>query len=150
MSLQTAWILNALGMPIFDRGQKILTWMFQITPSGSYVSGGDTLDLGQLFGTQLVGNSSAIPGMTPGFVSNTPPSSWFVQIQSQPPAAGSSATGYVYLFKGGTTLNNCKMQIFQSAGSTAALSELPNNTVYSSTSPSIAADTIVALATVPV
>jgi len=146
MALQTAWLLNALGMPIFDRGQKILTWLFSITPSGSYVSGGDTLDLGQLFGTQLVGNSAAIPGMTPSLNSNTPPSSWFVQIQSQPAASGSSATGYTYLFKGGTTLNNCKMQVFQNAGAGNPQSELGAGAYPGA----ITGDTILALATVPV
>jgi hypothetical protein len=133
-------------MPIYDRGQKILTWLFQITASGSYVSGGDTLDLGQLFGTQLVGNSAAIPGMSTSFVSNTPPSSWFVQIQSQPPASGSSATGYVYMFKGGTTLNNCKMQVFQSAAASNPMAELGAGAYPGA----ITADTILALATVPV
>lgn len=155
MALQCSWNLNALGMPVFDRGQKIFSWMFTIVASNvnsqgnanPYVAGGDTLDLGQLFGTQLQGNSAAIPGMSPSFNSNTPPSGWFVQIQSQPNAqAGTGCSGYSYQFRGGSTLNNCKMQVFQSAAAGNPQSELAAGNYPAA----ILNDVIVALATIPV
>lgn len=116
MAVQLAWLNNGAGMPLFDdAGLRIATIMAQLTFSGSYSTGGDTLDLGQLFGTQLVGNSAAPPGFSLSLVTNTAPSLWVGEINSQPPASGSSASGYLYYFKGGTNLNNCKVQILQSA-----------------------------------
>lgn len=50
------------------------------------------------------------------------------------PAAGSTASGYLYSFSPGTTLANGKCQIFQSAGSAAPLGEV-TNTAWSTIAP---------------
>ena len=42
------------------------------------------------------------------------------------PAAGTSASGYIYNFSPGTTLKNGKVQVFQSAGSAAPNGQVTN------------------------
>lgn len=98
-----------------DSGQSTLTVVFTITAlnsafggnPGGYTALGDILDFTQL-GDALQSNSVPLQ----------------VSIQSQPPA-GTTASGFLYNFCKGTTLKNCKMQVFQSAGAGNPHSELP-------------------------
>ena len=83
--------------------------LFEVTASGNYTTGGDTLNF--LTATYPI-------GMGPYFTK--PPQ--FVTMQSQP--VGAAGSGYVYGFVGGTTPANGKMQVFQSAGSAAPLAEI--------------------------
>jgi hypothetical protein len=111
----------------FDNGQSTTSVYFTITPTGSYTTGGDTLDLTQLKDI---------------LKSDYPP----LQVYLMSQASGGNS-GWWYNYRPGTTLANGKMQVFGTgASSGASHQELANATAYNSTSPSIAADVIVGCA----
>ena len=93
--------------------QNQLRMIFSVVPSGNYTTavGGDTLNF----------LSATYPS---GGVPNFTKSPKTVNISSQPSAASTSPSGYIYQFNLGTTPANGKMSVFQSAGSAAPLAEL--------------------------
>lgn len=102
------------GQPLWWKEGKIFKVLFTITATGNYVTGGDTLDLTQLFNL-----ASSAPGMNLPTFENVIK----VEIQSGRSAPGPSAQ-FVYQYCQGTTLANGTMQVFQSAGGAAPLAEI--------------------------
>lgn len=77
---------------------NLIEVFFKVTPSGSYASGGDTLDLTVL--------NSLVPGLDPVKTTALP-----LQVQLQ--SAGSTHSGYLYSYAPGTTLANGKFQVIE-------------------------------------
>ena len=82
--------------------------------SGNYVAHGDPVDFS--------GMAASNPGINCDLIKTQQPPD-VVDIYEKP-AAGVSASGYVYIFAPGTTTANGVMQVFQSAGSAAPQAEL--------------------------
>lgn len=94
--------------------------VFPIVFSGTYASGGDTLDLTDV--AKAYGMSTRVP--------------YDVQIRGK--------AGFLYQFEAGTTPANCKIHVFTNSagGVNAALTEHSNATVVAG----VTGDTIVAVA----
>ncbi len=100
------------GLPYFEASAKIIRIYFTITASGSYSTGGDTLDLTQLF--------SSIPGL------DIPVGAMPLKLEIMSAhGTGTPQTAmFVYNFAPGSTLANGKMQVFTGAAAQAGLTEL--------------------------
>jgi len=96
---------SSTQQPAFWQGlSKIWECLIQITPTGNYTAGGDTLDLTQIFNI----NSSA-PGETLPTIELTA----LVEIVSQrPQGAAGNGFNYMYKFSPGSTLANGAMQVY--------------------------------------
>lgn len=102
------------GQPLWWKEGKIFKVLFTITATGNYVTGGDTLDLTQLFNL-----ASSAPGMNlPTFEGVAK-----VELQSNRSAPG-AANQAVYQYCQGTTLANGTMQVLTGAAAQAGLTEL--------------------------
>ena len=102
------------GQPVVERNQQTLRVFFKVTPSGDYPTGGDPLDLTQLFG------AGGIPGLT--LPTRSLPLK--VTLISAKPAAAPQTNMFVYNFAPGTTLSNGTMQVMTGAAAQTALTEL--------------------------
>lgn len=102
------------GQPLIEKHAKTLHIFFSVTPSGSYATGGDTLDLTALFGT------AGLPGYS--FPTASLPEK--VEFSSNKPASGAQTNLFVYNYVPGTTLANGKFQVFTGAAAQTALTEL--------------------------
>jgi len=116
-----------------DMTQKKFRVRFQVTPSSSYTTGGDTLDWGTV--TQISSGPSVPFGGNP---------TW-VFIQSQPSASG-AASGFFYSYSNGTFPNGL-MQVWGQDPTSAttgviALSEL----AQASYPAGVTGDTIIGMA----
>jgi hypothetical protein len=106
------------GLPIgLDESQKTFRLFFTVTLTGSYVAGGFTLDLTQLF-TALAGG--------PGANLITAANPLVVRLQSARPSSSPQTNQYEYSYAPGTTQANGLMQIFTGAAAQTALTELSN------------------------
>lgn len=94
-----------------SKDNKLFRVYGTITPSGSYATGGDTLNFAS--GTWPIGQGPIPSNSVPVLVS----------IMSQP-ATGGTVSGYVYGYATGTDMTNGKFQLFQSAGSAAPLAQV--------------------------
>lgn len=95
---------SSMGQPAISKEGRFFKVLFQITPTGNYAAGGDTLDLTQLFNL-----TSSAPGNTlPTFELPLK-----VDIISQR-AQGGTGNGFQYLYKysPGTSLANGAMQVY--------------------------------------
>lgn len=123
MALASALISSGIGGDSFEVRPHVAEAFFKITASGSYTTGGDTLDL-----TAITGAPGQ--GMPPG--SSQLPLQVLVQGQA----------GYEYAFVPGTTLANGKLKVQQCAGSGSPLAEI----AQSSYPAGVTGDTIIARA----
>ncbi len=107
----------AVNVTNIDSTQNSFIVEFTITPTGNYGGGathGDTL---------------SFAGTGPRIPANRPPT--FVEIDEQP-AAGTSATGYLYSYSPGSTRDNGVMQIFETgAALSGPLAEYTEGAAYS-------------------
>lgn len=102
------------GQPMIEKTGKMLRIYFTVTPSGSYATGGDTLDLTAVFGT------TGLPGYS--FPTASLPER--VEIQSVKPTSAAQTNLFEYSYVPGTTLANGKFQVFTGAAAQTALTEL--------------------------
>lgn len=123
MALSAALIGNADGGLAVVSNPHVVEMFFTVTASGSYVTGGDTLDL------------TAITG-APGLV--LPPTG---QLPLQVVITG--IAGYDYKYVNGSAQNNGLVQVRQSAGSAAPMSQI----AQSSYPAGVTGDTIIGRAT---
>jgi hypothetical protein len=126
------------GMPIGeDQAQKTFKLYFSFTVTGSYVAGGFTLDLTQLFTASAGG---------PGASLTTPAVPLRVELMSAAPSSVAQTGLYVYSYAPGTTVANGKVQIFTTgAAAQAALVEFTAGALPAG----VLADTIQGEATFP-
>src|ERR1035441_9535222 len=104
------------GMPIgIEEGQKTFRLFFTATVTGTYVTGGFTLDLTQLF-TATAGG--------PGASLITAANPLIVRIQSARPSSSPQTNQFEYSYAPGTTAANGLCQIFTGAAAQTALTEL--------------------------
>jgi hypothetical protein len=88
---------------------KMWECLIQITPTGNYTAGGDTLDLTQIFNI----NSSA-PGET---LPTIELAAAVVIFSQRPQGATGNGFNYDYKFSPGTTLANGTMQVYTATSS---------------------------------
>ena|SRR5579872_877985 len=103
MALAIALQTNSNGQPCFEIGERSATLYVTLTASGSYTTGGDSLDFTKI----------TFPGGISFPIQSVPHQGW---VQSQP-AAGGSASGYLYAYLNGAAITGCKLQVFNSGGS---------------------------------
>jgi len=113
MALSAQVIENGNGSVGIESRSHITEVYIQITASGSYTTGGDTLDLTAFLG---VLGQFGVPG------DQLP---LWADIQS---LSSSGDSGYVYALRPGATQAGCKLQVFQCAGSAAPFAELAQTT----------------------
>ena len=124
------------GQPLIEKTAKTLHLYIVITATGSYSTGGDTLDLTQVFGT----------GGLPGYSFPLASLPEKIEILSVKPAATPQTNSFVYQYAPGTTLANGKMQVFTGAAAQTALTELSAGAYPAG----VLADIIEAEVTIPV
>lgn len=124
------------GQPGIEKSAKFLHLFFQITASGNYATGGDTLDLTALFGTAGL----------PGYSYPTASLPEKVEILSANPTATPQTNTFVYQYVPGTTLANGKFQVFTGAAAQTGLTELSAGAYPAG----VTGDTIEAELTIPV
>ena len=133
----TLQIASSNGQPMIEANQKTITVYFQIVASGNYVTGGDTLDLTQLFGAT---------GGQPGMDVTTASLPLRVEIESAK-AGGVSGWWYQYTPAAASpTLANGKMQIF---GGSAAAGSVAQEMAAGAYPASVTGDVIIAKAILP-
>lgn len=99
------------AQPLIEKHAKTLHIFFSLTLTGSYPTGGDTVDLTAFFGT------SGLPGYS--FPTASLPEKVEFQSLKTPGATGL----FVYQYVPGTTLANGKVQVFTGAAAQSALTE---------------------------
>lgn len=105
MALAAAILASGDGGVAIEARPHTVELFFQITASGNYATGGDTLDIEAITGA---------PGLA------MPPNTR--QLPMQVTVTG--AAGYIYQFVQGTDNANAKLKVLQSAGSAAPLAEI--------------------------
>lgn len=109
MALSGAVIQNGNGGLAIEVRPHTVEAFIEVTASGSYPAGGDTLDLTDLSGA--LGQFGVPDGQLP----------MWTEIHSE---ASGGASGYVYAYRPGTAQDDGKVQVLESAGSGAPLAEL--------------------------
>lgn len=105
------------GQPVIEKTPLLFRVFGKVTPSGSYATGGDTLDLSS---SSLFSTTASAPG-------KSLPSAGlpiYVRFWSAKSAASPQTNLFVYNFAPGTTNANGKMQVFTGAAAQTALTEL--------------------------
>lgn len=104
----------AVAVKSTTMSQSEIVLNFQVTASGNYTAGGDTLDF----------YSATYPPGGPNLAATLPPR--FVEILSQPSSGDTSSVKYVYSYAPGTDPSNGLMQVFGTGtASQDPLNEIP-------------------------